>query len=216
MLLKEELLWKQKSTSGMAQKRRSQYKILSHKYLVRKRGNKIEMLQDGSGRWVKVKEKLKDMAVEYYSTLFRSEPMEGGEFITGAYPIIKEGTPEELGKELTMEETKRALWEIGSYKAPGPNDYQAIFFKATWSLIGQAIPSFIKGILEGGEVPQEAAEVLFVLIPKELKPNIVKRFRPLSLCNTTYKLVSNVIVNILKEAMRGLISPYKASFMPGR
>lgn len=60
---------------------------------------------------------------------------------------------------------------------------------------------------------QEAAKALLVLIPNELKPNNMKGFRPLSLFNTAYKLVSKVIMNRLKEAMRGLISPYQASFM---
>lgn len=62
---------------------------------------------------------------------------------------------------------------------------------------------------------QEAAEALLVLIPRELKPNNLKGFRPLSLCNTSYKMVSKVIVDRLKEAVKGLISPYQASFVLG-
>lgn len=89
------------------------------------------MLQDESGSWMEDGKKLKDMAIDYYSTLFRSEPMEGGEFITGAYTIIEEEFVEELGKDLTIKETRKALWKLGSYKAPGPDGYHSIFFKAT-------------------------------------------------------------------------------------
>lgn len=36
---------------------------------------------------------------------------------------------EELRRELTMEETRMALWGMCSYKASGSDGYQAIFFK---------------------------------------------------------------------------------------
>lgn len=43
--------------------------------------------------------------------------MERGEFITGDFSIIEEGMLDELGRELTMDELKRAMWGMGSYKA---------------------------------------------------------------------------------------------------
>lgn len=44
----------------------------------------------------------------------------------------------------------------------------------------------------------------------------MKGFRPLSLRNIVYKLISKLIVNRLKEAWRVLISPFQVSFVPGR
>lgn len=74
---------------------------------------------------------------------------------------------------------------------------------------------FVKGIIEGREIIEEAAGALSVLIPKELKPSSMRNFRPLSLCNAAYKHVSNVLVNRLKESWKTLISSYQASFVPG-
>lgn len=79
-----------------------------------------------------------------------------------------------------------------------------------------AVYSFVRGVLQGGEIPAEAVEVLLVLIPKEMKPCTMKGFRPLSLYNIVHKLVSKIIVNRLKEAWRVLISLFQASFVPGR
>lgn len=119
----------------------------------------------------------------------------------------------EIIQEYT-EDTLRALRRMGKYKAPGLDEYQAIFFKNTWS--GAAVHSFMKGILEGGDIPVEAAEALLVLTPKEVKPSTMKEFRPLSLCNIVYKLVSKIIVSRLREAWKSFISPQQASFVPGR
>lgn len=74
----------------------------------------------------------------------------------------------------------------------------------------------MKGILEGGDIPSETTEALLVLIPTETKPCSMRAFKPLSLCNTVYKLCSKMIVNRLKEVWKGFISPYQMSFVPGR
>lgn len=71
-------------------------------------------------------------------------------------------------------------------------------------------------MIDEGVVPKEAADATLVLIPKETKPTNMRGFRPLSICNVTYKLASKVIVNRLKGIMKELISPCQASFVPGR
>lgn len=47
----------------------------------------------------------------------------------------------------------------------------------------------------GEEIPEEAAEALLVLIPKEMKPSSLKGLTPLCLCNIVYKPISKTIVN---------------------
>lgn len=69
--------------------------------------------------------------------------------------------------------------------------------------------------MEGGDIPAEAAEALLVIIPKEMQPSTLKGFRPLSLCNTVFKLVSKIVDSRLKEAWKVLISPYQVSFIHG-
>lgn len=105
---------------------------------------------------------------------------------------------------------------MGSYKAPGPYGYKAILFKNSWCVTGAAVYAFVREIKRGGEIPIVVAEALLVLIPKEMRPCSMKGFRPLSVCNIMYKLISMVIVSGLKKAWSILISPYQASFVPGR
>lgn len=75
---------------------------------------------------------------------------------------------------------------------------------------------FVRGVMGGGVIPAEAAEALLVLIPKELKPSSMRGFRPLSICNVRYKLISKVIIGRLKEIWSSLISLFQASFDPRR
>lgn len=75
---------------------------------------------------------------------------------------------------------------------------------------------FLQSVLRKDEVPKEVTEAHLVMIPKEKKPNSIKSFRPISLCNTRIKLVTKMVVNSLKPLLRDLIAPYQSAFILGR
>lgn len=90
----------------------------------------------------------------------------------------------------TLDETKRALKQMGSWKAQGPDGFHAGFFKRTWDITRAVVHNFVQGVIKGEEILHEAAEVILVLVSKVTKPISIKSFRPNALCYVSVKLVN--------------------------
>lgn len=76
-----------------------------------------------TSNWVEDKERLKDLAMNFYSTLFSSEVMTRAEFITSHFPSASLDLQRSLITEYTNEDIKAALWQMGLWKAPGPDGF---------------------------------------------------------------------------------------------
>lgn len=65
-------------------------------------------------------------------------------------------------------------------------------------------------------LPLPLNETLLVLIPKMNNPKTLIHFRPISLCNVLYKIITKVIVNRLKPLLLKVMDLKQTSFILGR
>ena len=110
---------------------------------------------------------------------------------------------------------KKAIWSLHSDKSPGPNDFPIHFYRAFWSLIKKDLMRLISWMAKG-KMSGATNSTFLALNPKEENPSSIKRFRPISICNASYKIFSKVLSLRLKPIVWSLISPNQGGFISGR
>ena len=78
------------------------------------------------------------------------------------------------------------------------------------------VTSFVKNVFANPKLIRKVNQTFQVLIPKIPQPEMLKDFRPISLCNVIYKLVKKVIANRIKLIMDHIVCPNQCSFVLGR
>ena len=121
-----------------------------------------------------------------------------------------------LNKAFSAKEVEKAVRDMGSFKAPGPNGFQPIFYQRCWETVGDSVVRFATLFFETGKLPEDTNDALVVLIPKVAKPESFTQFRPISLCNVLFKIITKAMVGRLKGIMKKLIGPAQSSFIPAR
>eukprot|EP00253_Pinus_taeda_P032328 PITA_32328 len=74
----------------------------------------------------------------------------------------------------------------------------------------------IKAFHQKAKVGGSTNSTFLALIPKEVNPGTFDRFRPISLCNASYKILTKLLTNRIKPLLGKLISPTQGSFVKGR
>jgi hypothetical protein len=101
-------------------------------------------------------------------------------------------------------------------KAPGSDGLHALFFKKCWNTLGAKLSEEVLEAINKKCIPAGWNDTVIVLIPKIEAPDSITQFRPISLCNVLYKVISKMIAGRLKLILDDIISQVQSAFVPGR
>ena len=122
-----------------------------------------------------------------------------------------------LDLPLTKEEIDKALSQQKSNKSPGLDGYSAEFFKKFWPQLGHYFMECLNECFLTGNLTCSQSQGLITCLPKTGKArNLLKNWRPISLLNTTYKIISLCITNRLRPILDRIISQEQKGFLQGR
>ena len=157
--------------------------------------------------------------LSYYKNLFTSQLTLHSphiDLLTLITPFVFDVENDSLWSILSDQEIKDVVFSFGSYKAPSPDGMSAIFYKTYWNTICKEVIDSIKAFFVDGHMLKEMNHTFITLIPKTPNLCMVKQFRPISLCNISYKIISKILANRLKSLLPNLVSPWQAASVPGR
>lgn len=90
------------------------------------------------------------------------------------------------------------------------------FYQIYWDIVGKSVENMCKEVFSIGKIPMEINHTYVCLIPKSPSAANLKEFRPINLCNTTYKIITKIIDNRIRPLVENLIGLYQSSFLRNR
>jgi hypothetical protein len=189
------------------------YKSLLHRQV----RNKIHSLQDENGNLVTDQQDIGRLASTYFENLLTApHPILNAE-VAGLFPnTITEASKAAALTPITDDDIKAALFSIPDAKAPGPDGYNALFYKKSWDIIRVDFIAAIRFFFSTNTLPRCVNATRVALVPKKESPATLNDFRPISCCNVIYKCISKLLVIRLKVALVDVIGPSQSAFLPGR
>ncbi|XP_074299929.1 uncharacterized protein LOC141631111 [Silene latifolia] len=183
----------------------------------RKAKNHIHKLIDDDGIVRQGDDAVARVATNYFADLFTASPTREVEDVMGGLEgRVTEDMNLGLRQPYCAEEVIEALNQMHPLKAPGPDGMNCLFYQTYWHIVGPLVIHSVLGILDGAPMPDEMNYTHIVLIPKKKAPDKIRDFRPISLCNVIYKLVSKVLANRVKKFLADVVSVNQSAFTPGR
>lgn len=82
--------------------------------------------------------------------------------------------------------------------------------------IKKDLTRMIKNFLKKKNIGAYTNSTFLALIPKESNPSFFNRFYLISLCKTSYKIITKILGNCLNPLLLNLISKNQGGFVPNR
>uniref|UniRef100_A0A803P1S7 Reverse transcriptase domain-containing protein n=1 Tax=Cannabis sativa TaxID=3483 RepID=A0A803P1S7_CANSA len=185
----------------------------------RKSKNVIKSLINTQGFSVSSKAEMTNVICDYYTSLFTSDgvdPDSLNEILTTVPATITQEMNRSLTTPFTSNEVYEALQSMSPDKSPGCDGMSAMFYQHYWNIVGSSVTSLVLGVLNDGNNLTDLNKSIITLIPKVANPTSMTEYRPISLCNVIYKLISKTIVNRFKQVLPFVISETQSAFLSNR
>ena len=117
---------------------------------------------------------------------------------------------------VTSDELEAAIKKLKLNKSPGPDGLPSEFYKRFWHLIKVNLLELYNYNFDSGAMSESQTNALLRLLYKKGEKAQLKNWRPISLLNTDYKLLSTVLAQRLKPLLPVIIHEDQTCGVPGR
>lgn len=132
-------------------------------------------------------------------------------------PTISENFKTNCERPITKSEISEAIRSMKKGKSPGNDGLSVEFYLQFWDIIVDPLLELFKECLDGKEMSTSMKQGIITLIPKPDKDLLViENWRPITLLNIDYKIISLVYAKRLKKNLDEIIAETQTGFMTNR
>ncbi|XP_042950095.1 uncharacterized protein LOC122282210 [Carya illinoinensis] len=213
----EEILWRQKSRINWLTTTDLNTKFYHLSTTIRRRRNGIDSIKLGPGNWTMDQNIIESTFINYFESIYASTNPSFPENLENLFVSQISGEENDILIAIPSDdEILGALKQIPNNKAPGPDGMTGLFFKHYWHIIKQDVIAAVQNFFRSGRLLKQINHTHIALIPKNASPSTPQHYRPISLTNVIYKLITKILANRLKNILPSIISPFQTAFVSGR
>jgi exonuclease III len=163
---------------------------------------------------------IQNSVYKFYNSLLNApatDLKELPQFLEGL-PTLSRDLSDSCEGPITGEEVWLALKDMKNNKSPGPDGLPAEFYKSFFPIIGPTFVKLLNNLIDSNDVLTESQRLSYItlLCKDKNKAEDLSSWRPISLLNTDYKILSKVILNRIKKVAGEIIHPNQTCAIPGR
>ncbi|KAL5578952.1 hypothetical protein UlMin_011394 [Ulmus minor] len=213
----EETLWLNKSKLKWRREGDRCTKFFFMTTLLRRKRNRIDAVKDDNGVWLQSRDQIGRAFLAKFQCIY-SEDTTPSDLDLNQW--VNNSISEEQNVRLVAipdhEEIRRVVFNMGNFKAPGPDGMTSLFYKSYWQTVGGDVIALVQDFFRSNRLLPELNYSNIVLIPKTDKPTSMNHYRPISVCNLVYKVIAKLLADRIKPLLQDLICPTQGAFVSGR
>lgn len=151
----------------------------------------VHNLQTEDNTWIEDPTQILNHIESYYFSLFKSDHSKFKQYQYFLGPVTLSDSEKDLLSPLPSEKEVRRT--IHSFKPSRIRRISPLFYQKCRHIVGPSVISFCKNAFANECIPEYSKKTYVCLIPKCKNVISLKNFRPISLCNLSYKIVTKII-----------------------
>uniref|UniRef100_A0A3B3HAI8 Reverse transcriptase domain-containing protein n=1 Tax=Oryzias latipes TaxID=8090 RepID=A0A3B3HAI8_ORYLA len=197
-------------------------KYLANQLKINKEKTTISSVIDLTGNATHDPAAINSVFKNFYQSLYSSQINPSDNDINSFLNSIDLPRPTEeqitaLESPFTKEELHKALTNMPSKKAPGPDGFPAEFYKEFWQILAPIFLRMTIEIKDNNYLPPNMNSANIILLLKPGKdPTSPSSYRPISLINADLKIICKALAGRLEKVVPSLIHPDQTGFINGR
>ncbi len=117
---------------------------------------------------------------------------------------------------ITFTECEKAISQTNNNKSPGSDGIPNEFYKKFWYLLKNDFLHVVNFIFETGSLSDSQRKGVITLLYKKGPKELLSNWRPITLLNSDYKIISKVLANRLRSVLPQIIKEDQTCGIPGR
>ena len=159
---------------------------------------------------------------EFYNELYKSQSAYSQEQLdqyleNKKLPKLSDLDQQHLNSPFTKEEVLSTIKLMPTNKSPGPDGFSAEFYGEFWNELHPIFMAMVHNFCHNRTLPQSMNLAHITVLHKDGKdPLYCSSYRPISLLDHDYKIITKLIAKRLEDILPKLINPDQSGFIKGR